>query len=125
MPPTGRTIKLPLLRHRDLMVSRESGDHEHHARCGAELRLCDAAVGETGGAVKSQRVRIGGHLQALHVPCSQDVRDAVDQRGGDPASHIARVHEEVFQFDGAVGLGPGGEADKRAVLFGDVSAAFG
>ena len=93
MPPTGRTIEPSVLRHRDLMVSRASGDRENHARCGTELRFCDAAAGETGGAVKPQRVRIGGHLQALHAPCSQDVRDAVDERGGDAGPHIAGVHE--------------------------------
>jgi hypothetical protein len=75
------------------MVSAQSGDHELHARCGAEIRFCDAAVDETDGAVKSQRVRIGGHLQPLYAPCSQDVYDAVDECRGDPAPHISRVHE--------------------------------
>jgi len=33
-------------------VSAQSGDRELHARCGAELRFCDAIVDETDGAVK-------------------------------------------------------------------------
>jgi hypothetical protein len=55
MQLTGRAIKLPVPRHRDLIVPAQSGDREHHAERGAELRLCDAAVGETDGAVKPQR----------------------------------------------------------------------
>ena len=107
------------------MVSAQSGDRELHARCGAELRFCNATVDETDGAVKSQRVRIGGHFQPLYAPCSQDVYDAADECSGNPAPHISRVHELVFQFYGAGGLDPGGEADKRTVLFRDMSAAFG
>ena len=97
------------------MVPVQSGDREQHARCGAKLRFCDAAVGETGGSVELQRVRIGGHLQALHAPCPQDICDALDECGGNPAPHIARVHEEVFQFYGAGDLDPGGEAGKQAL----------
>ena len=93
MPLTGRAVRLPALRHRDLLVSAQSGDRELHARCGAELGFCDAAVDETDGAVKSERVRIGGHLQPLCAPCSQDVCDAVDQCSGNPAPPISRVHE--------------------------------
>ena len=70
-------------------------------------------------------MRIGGHLQALHAPRPQDLGDAVDERRGNPAPHIVGVHEQVFQFHGAGGLGPGGEADDRAVPFRDMSAAFG
>jgi len=65
-------------RHREMMVPAQSGDRELHARYGAELRFCDAAVDETDGAVKTQRVRIGGHLQPLYIPCSQGIYDAVD-----------------------------------------------
>ena len=60
MPQTGRAIMLPVLRYRDLMMPAQSGEHEHHARRGAEVRFRDAAVDETGSAVKPQRVRIGG-----------------------------------------------------------------
>jgi hypothetical protein len=98
VPPTVRAIKQILLRHPDLQVPRQSGDREHHARRGAELRFCDAAVDEAGSAVKSQRVRIGGHLQAFRTPCPQDLCDAVDERSGNSAPPIARVHEQVFQF---------------------------
>ena len=63
----------------------QSGDRELHARCGAELRFCDAAADETDGAVKSQRVRISGYLQPLYAPCSQDSYDAVDEGSGNPA----------------------------------------
>ena len=65
MLPTGRTVMLSVPRYRDLMVSALSGEHEHHARRGAEVRFRDAVVDETGGAVEPQRVRIGGDLQAL------------------------------------------------------------
>jgi len=65
MQPTGRTIMLLVARYRDLMLPTLSGEHEYHARRGAEVRFRDAAVDEAGGAVKLQRVRIGGDLQAL------------------------------------------------------------
>jgi hypothetical protein len=55
----------------------------------------------------------------------QDLGDAADERGGNTAPHIARVHEQIFQLDGVGGLGPGGEAGNRAVLFRDMSAALG
>jgi hypothetical protein len=55
----------------------------------------------------------------------QDLGDAEDKGGGKPAPAVVRVHEQVFQVDHAAGFGPGGEADHRAVLFGDMSAAFG
>ena len=42
-----------------------------------------------------------------------------------PVPHISRVHEQVFQFHGVDRLDPGGEAGKQAVLFRDMSAAFG
>jgi hypothetical protein len=41
----------------------QSGEHEHHSGRGAEVRFGDAALDETYGAVKPQRVRIGGDLQ--------------------------------------------------------------
>jgi hypothetical protein len=44
---------------------------------------------------------------------------------GNPAPYISRVHEQVFQFHRAGRLDPGGEAGKQAVLFRDMSAAFG
>ena len=66
-------------------MSARSGDREHHARCSAEGRCGGPAVDETGGAVIPQRVRIGGDLQALSAPSPQDLRDAADERGGDPA----------------------------------------
>ena len=65
LPPTGRTILLPVPRSRDMLVPTLSGEHEHHARRGAEDRFRDAAVDEADRAVKPQRVRIGGDLQAL------------------------------------------------------------
>lgn len=68
-------------------------------------------------------MRVGGHFQALRAPYSQNLSDAVDQCRGNAAPHPGRVYEEVFQFDGAVGLDPGGEANQRAVLFRDMSAA--
>ena len=38
---------------------------------------------------------------------------------------INRVHEQVFQLDGADGPGPGGEVGNRAILLRDMSAAIG
>ena len=78
-----------------------------------------------GGAVKLQRMRIRGHLQSLRPPGPQDLCGTPDKGGGNPAPHIARIHEQVFQFHGAGDLSPGGEADERAVLFRDQSAALG
>ena len=55
----------------------------------------------------------------------QDVHDAADQGSSDPAPPPTRVDEQVFQFDGAAGLGPRGETGYRAVFLGDVGAALG
>ena len=44
---------------------------------------------------------------------------------GNPAPHISRVHNRSSSSMVPGGLDPGGEADKRAVLFRDMSAAFG
>ena len=82
-------------------------------------------AGETGRAVEPQCVRVGRHFQALCAPCSQHVRDAGDERSGNPAPHPARVHEQVFQLHGAADVDPGGEAHKRAALFRDMGAALG
>ena len=106
-------------------LTPESAEHEHQARRGAEVRFRDAAVDEAGGAVETHRVRIGGDFQALCPPRPQDLGDAADERGGNTAPHIARVHEQVFQLDSAGGLSPGGEPDNRAVLLRDMSAALG
>jgi hypothetical protein len=70
-------------------------------------------------------VRVGRHLQALHTPRSQNLRDAFDERGGNPAPHPARIYEQVFQLEDATGLDPGGEADKRPFFFRDLSTAPG
>jgi len=88
MLSTGRTVMLPVPRYRDLMVPTLSGEHEHHARRGAEVRFRDAAVDEADGAVKLQRVRIGGDLQALRAPRPQDLGDAADERGGNTAAQV-------------------------------------
>src|ERR1700750_2468581 len=48
-----------------------------------------------------------------------------DERGSDTAPPVARVHEQVFPLGGAGGLGPGREADHRAVLLRHMSAALG
>lgn len=51
-------IMLPVPQHPNLVAPKRSGDREHHAMRGAEACFCDAALDETGGAVKPQRVRI-------------------------------------------------------------------
>jgi hypothetical protein len=70
-------------------------------------------------------VRVGRHFQALHAPLTQNLRDAVHERGGDAASPPAWIDEQVFQLEGAAALAPGSEADKRT--FGDryIGASFG
>ncbi len=50
------------------MVRGQSGEREHHSRRGTEVRFGGAALDEAYGAVKRQRVRIGGNLQALCSP---------------------------------------------------------
>ena len=57
-------------------------------------------------------MRVGGHFQALHAPCSQSLRDAIEECSGNATPHRPRVYEEIFQFDGAVGFDPGGEANE-------------
>src|SRR5689334_5783456 len=89
-----------------------SAHREHHSRRGAKDGVGSAAIDETGGVVEPQRVRVGGHLQALHTPRSQNLRDAVDERGGYPAPPPAWVHKQVFQFEGATGFEPRGEPNK-------------
>jgi hypothetical protein len=67
---------LAVPRHRDLIVPGQSGEREHHPGCGAGVRSGDAALDETYDAVKPQRLRIGGDLQALRAQRSQDPGDA-------------------------------------------------
>ena len=70
-------------------------------------------------------MRIGRDLQAPLAPGPQDIHDAADQGSSDPTPPPVRVDEQVFQFYGAVGPGPGREADYRAVFFGDLGPALG
>src|SRR5690349_6090262 len=75
------------------------GEHEHHARRGAEVGVGGAAIGEASRAVELHRVRVGGDLQPLRSPGPQDLGDAADERAGDTAPPVVRVHEQVFQVD--------------------------
>lgn len=61
-------------------------DLQHHARGRAKDGVHSAAVAEPGSAVELQRMGVRCHLQALHTSLSQDLRDATDERGGNPAS---------------------------------------
>src|SRR6202042_2884045 len=107
-------------------VLPSSVDRQPLARRGTKDRLGHAAVGESRGAVKPLRMRVGGHLQVPDASCPQDVHDVAEQGSGNPAPPPVRVNEHVFQLDGAARLpGPGGEADYGTVLLSDVHAALG
>ena len=82
--------------------------------------VVNAAVDETGSAIERQRMQVGCRLQAFRTPRPQNLRDAVDERGGDPAASPAWINEQVFQFEDAAGLDPGGEANQRPFFFRDI-----
>src|SRR6201994_2490282 len=70
-----------------------SGEHEDHARRGAELGFGGAFVGEAGRTVELHGVRVGGDLQAFGSAGPQHLGDAADQRHGDAAPPVIRIHE--------------------------------
>jgi hypothetical protein len=53
---------------------------------GAALKTVSATPQsmKTGSAIEPQRVQVGCHLQAFHASRSQNLRDAVDECGGNP-----------------------------------------
>ena len=129
--PTRRRLLEKLRHHPAVAALAGSGqpaldlEGEHHAGARTELRFRHAAVGEAGGAVEPERVRVGADLHLPHPARPQHLGDTSHERQRDPAAPVVRVREQVFQFHHTADFGPGGEADHLAVMFRDVRTALG